>query len=66
MYDENMGKMSTIYQVVFFDWFEHGLMKSPTPEQYEDAKNSVRNRIDASFKADNIRLHVSPNRAILR
>ena len=41
-------------------------IKSPTQEEYIAAENSVRDRVDASFKADNIRLHVSPNRAMLR
>ena len=41
-------------------------MKSPTRDDYIAAQNSVRERVDASFEADNIRLHVSPNRAMLR
>ena len=48
------------------EWLKNRFIKSPTQEEYIAAENSVRDRVDASFKADNIRLHVSPNRAMLR
>ena len=61
-----MEKMATIEQDVFLEWLKDRFMKSPSEEDYIAAENSVRERVDASFQADNIRLHVSPNRAILR
>ena len=66
MYNEQMEKMATLEQEVFLEWLKNSFMKSPTQEEYIAAANSVRDRVDASFKADNIRLHVSPNRAMLR
>ena len=40
-------------------------MKALKEEHYQQAMDLVRDHIDVSFKADNIRLDVSPNRAIL-
>ena len=50
----------------FYELFDSGIFASADEVNYEEAKQSVRDRLEMSVRHDNVRLEVSPKRALLR
>ena len=50
----------------FYELFDSRIFASANEVNYEEAKQSVRDFLEMSVRHDNVRLEVSPRRALLR
>ena len=66
VYREDMSLLHMFGKEQFYELLDDGIFESANEGNYDEAKQSVRDRLEMSVRHDNVRLAVSPKRALLR